>query len=405
MPKVKTTKDPMDAVLANIEKQMGNKGKPIFSRFGDMQKRTDPAISFGIRAIDDASNCGGVPRGGLVEIFGPESSGKSLLSYYLISSAQKQGLECALIDIEQSFEAPWAAQHGIDISKLFYSNDFSSGEQALEYAYQLCKSGHFGVVVIDSTAALLPLSELEGNLEDNARIGEQARMLSRGCRKIVDACGRGNAICVFINQVRDKIGVMYGNPETTPGGKALRFYSHQRIRVTSKEKIKVKEGGIERIVGQISSVTFVKNKRAVPFGQAQFKIIFDPLAFNPVMMLCNALREAGIIGSYGGIFRIKKDILDNDKSMETGATTIKELAKYLINNKIVIPLLDKLIEAKEDDPSMTIDDSILDLKKNPDNISLPDEVKPSIEAEKISDATETDISEDIQGQETSPDNE
>jgi len=169
------TRDPMESVLANIEKQMGNKGaRPAFSRFADIKALDHPVISFGLPAVDEASYCGGVPRGKMIEIFGPESSGKSLLTLYLMGSAQKQGLECALLDVEQSFDPHWAAQHGVNVDKLVYSNDFDSGEQALEYAYQLCKSGAFGLVVIDSTAALVPKAELEGTLEDNARVGAQA---------------------------------------------------------------------------------------------------------------------------------------------------------------------------------------------------------------------------------------
>ena len=192
----KEAKDPMDAVLANIEKQMGNTKKPILSRFGKIQTINEPVIPFGIQSVDDASYCGGVPRGKMVEVFGPESSGKSLITLYVIASAQRQGLDCALLDVEQSFDPTWAKKHGVDVEKLVYCQDFASGEQALEYAYQLCKSGAFGVVVVDSTAALTPLSELEGTLEDNARIGAQAQLMSRGCRKIRASCGKiGRASC------------------------------------------------------------------------------------------------------------------------------------------------------------------------------------------------------------------
>jgi len=383
------TKNPMDAVLANIEKQMGNKAKPVLARFGDIEVDNIPVIPFGLKDIDAASYCGGVPRGRMIEIYGPESSGKSLLTLYLIASAQRQGLECALLDIEQSFDPIWAASKGVDVKKLIYSNTFESGEQALEYAHLLCKSGALGVVVIDSTAALIPAAELEGSLEDNARIGAQAQLLSRGCRKIVAACGAGNTTCVFINQVRMKIGVMYGNPETTPGGNALKFYCHQRIRTSKKEKIKVKEAGEDVIVGQISEATFVKNKVARPFGRATFKIIFDAAALNPVVMLCNAAKTAKLIKTYNQLFNIPKDVL-NSKKIETGAASILELADYLIDNNLVLPLLDKVIEAYDDDKELgELDGAILEMKEDPTKIISPKSA--SVSTDKAVDATEEEL--------------
>lgn len=362
--------DPMDSVLANIEKQMGNKSRPVFSRFGKIERVNLPAISFGLPAIDDASYCGGVLRGKLVEIFGPESSGKSLMSLFLIASAQKQGLECVLVDIEQSFDAAWATRWGVDINKLIYSNNFTCGENALEYAYQFAKSGAIGLIVVDSTAALTPLSELEGTLEDNAVVGEQARMMSRGCRKITDACGKGNATCVFINQIRDKVGVKWGNPETTPGGKALKFYAHQRIRTQYKEKIIVKEMGLEKVVGTISTATFVKNKLAMPWGRAEFKIINDAKSLNPVVQLCNIARALKFIRPFNGILNIQKDVLG--KKIETGTTTMPDLANYLIQNNLVIPLLDKATEELDNDPSAEpLDEAILEMKRDPSKIVSP----------------------------------
>ena len=397
MAKDKQAKDPIDAILANIEKSMGNKGKKsTFARFGKIEREHFPVLSFGIPAVDAASYCGGVPRGKMIEIYGPESSGKSLLTLCLMATAQKNGLECALIDIEQSFDPEWAKKHGVDVDKLIFSNNFDSGENALEYAYQLCKTGAFGVVVIDSTAALTPLSELEGTLEGNARVGEQARLLSRGCRKIVKACGEGNTTCIFINQTRMKIGVMYGNPETTPGGQALKFYSHQRIRVQGSTKIKVKEGIGERVVGQKSTVTFVKNKTAPPLGKAEFQIIFDEAALNPVVMLCNALKTSKLISIYKGLLRIKPDVLDNKKPIETGMTSMPELADYIVKNDMVISLVDALVEElngiEDIDP---IDDAILELKENPSTIVSPLTAEIDVEAEMVEDATEEELGEDL----------
>jgi recombination protein RecA len=386
-------RDPLDAVLANIEKQMDNKGRPVLTRFRNVETEKVPVIPFGIKDIDDASYCGGVPRGKMVELFGLESSGKSLLSLYLIASAQQQGLECALLDIEQSFEPAWAKLHGVNVDNLVWGNSFDNGESALEYSYQLCKSGAFGLVVIDSTAALTPQSELEGSLEDNARIGEQARLLSRGCRKIRSACGQGNTTCIFINQVRMNVGVTYGNPEVTPGGKALKFYSDQRIRVAPKTKIVVKQNGKDVVVGQISTVTFVKSKVARPYGKAEFKIIFDAKSLNPVVMLCNAARSAKLVRPFKDILNISKGVLGDDK-IETGTTSATDLADYLIKNNYVIPLVEALERAVEEDGTLDpIDGAILEMKEDSSKIVSPKD-GVILESKQLSDASLAEIGDD-----------
>jgi recombination protein RecA len=382
-------KDPMDAVLANIEKQMGNQKKPILVRFGKIERTTEPIISFGIPSVDEASYCGGVPRGKMVEIFGPESSGKSLLTLYTIASAQRQGLECALLDVEQSFDPIWAKKHGVDVDKLIYCQDFESGEQALEYAYQLCKSGAFGVVVIDSTAALTPLSELEGSLQDNARVGAQAQLMSRGCRKIRSSCGTTNTTLLFINQIREKIGVMYGNPETTPGGRALKFYSDMRIRVQGKQKITVKQGSEDVVTGQISTVTFVKNKAARPFGKAEFKIIFDSASMNPVVMLCNEARTLKLIKPYKGLLRLQESV--TGEVVETKTTTLVEFADFLIKNELVIPLLDKVVMEKQE----SLDEAILEMKSDPKKIVSPTEGDISLNSKRVDDASVDEIEDEL----------
>ena len=340
----------------------------------------------------------------MVEIFGHESSGKSLLTLFVMASAQRQGLECALLDVEQSFDPVWAKRHGVNVDKLVYCNEFECGEQALEYAYQLCKSGHFGVVTVDSTAALTPKAELEGTLEDNARIGAQAALMSRGCRKIRSSCGSTNTTCLFVNQVRDKIGG-YGNPETTPGGKALKFYSDMRIRTQATQKITVKDGvdkngkAIDKIVGLITSATFVKNKVARPFGKAEFRIIFDAASMNPVMMLCNEARNYKLVRPYKGIIRIHEDV--TGETVETGTTTTLELADYLVKNNLVLPLLEKVIEkAKEDNTKEPLDEAILELKENPSKIASPSENSDiSIEAKKVDDASIDEVEVDLKEEE------
>jgi len=384
-------KDPMDAVLANIEKQMGNTKNPLLTRFEKIEASNEPVIPFGISSIDEASYSGGIPRGKMVEIYGPESGGKSLLTLYAIASAQRQGLECALLDIEQSFDPNWAKKHGVNVDKLVYCNSFDSGEQALEYGYQICKSGGFGMLVIDSTAALTPKAELEGTLEDNARIGAQAQLMSRGCRKIRSSCGTTNTICVFVNQTRMNVG-MYGNPETTPGGKALKFYSDLRIRVQSKQKITVKDGKDDKIVGQISAVTFIKNRVARPFGRAEFRIIFDPSSMNPVVMLCNEARNLKLIKPYKGLLRIQEEV--TGETVETGATTILDVADFLVKNKLVIPLLEKVEEAKID-PKDQLDGIILEMKENPSKIVSPIGGDISLVDKRVDDASPEELVGDI----------
>lgn len=396
----KQAKDSMASVLANIEKQMGNKGTPMLSRFGDIEIEPVQSISFGLKGIDDASYIGGVPRGKMVELFGPESSGKSLLSLFLIANSQKQGLECALIDIEQSFDPNWAARQGVDVDKLIYSNSFESGEQALEYSYQIVKSGAFALVIIDSTAALIPKAELEGTLEDNARVGAQAQLMSRGCRKIRSSCGATGTSCIFINQLREKIGVMHGNPEITPGGRALKFYADQRIRVQSKGKIIVKEGGKDVAVGQNSEVVFVKNKTARPFGRAEFKIIFDQEALNPVVMLCHAARGLKLIKTYNGLFNLAKGIV-GDK-VETGKATLVDVADYLVSNKLVIPLLEKTIEECESDPKAEpLDEAILEIQKDPSKIVSPLDKKANVDSVQMENANKEELGDDAK-EETEP---
>jgi recombination protein RecA len=398
----KEAADPMKAVLANIEKRMGKsksakEAKSPFARFNDIEKVDVDVIPFGIKDIDDASYADGIPRGKMVEIFGGESSGKSLLTLHLIASAQKQGLDCALVDIEQSFDPAWAEMHGVDVGKLIYANTFDgAGEEALEYTYQLCKSGAFGLVVVDSTAALTPMSEIEGSLENNARVGAQAQMMSRGCRKICAACGASQTTCVFINQIRMKIGVTWGNPETTPGGKALPFYSHIRIKVRKTGTIKAKEDGVDKVVGQTSAVQFIKNKIARPFGQAEFKVVFDPKALNPVVMLCNALREAKMISIRNSIFSIAKDTaldyFDEKKSISTGTTNLADLADWLIEHDLVVRMLDILLEEMEEDEMLNInigelDEVVIELKEDPTKIVSPTG-KVIIETKKLGDISE-----------------
>ena len=258
-------KKALETALAQIEK---NFGKGAIMRLGDDIPVNVEAISTGSLSLDLALGIGGVPRGRIVEIYGPESSGKTTLALHILASAQKEGGEVAFIDVEHALEPAYARALGVDIDSLLISQP-DTGEQALEITEQLVRSGALDVVVVDSVAALLPRSELEGEMGESS-VGVIARLMSQALRKLAGTVSRTNCIVVFINQLREKIGVMYGNPETTTGGNALKFYSSVRLDVRKLEAIK---SGTE-IVGNRTRVKVIKNKCAPPFREAVFDIMY-----------------------------------------------------------------------------------------------------------------------------------
>jgi recombination protein RecA len=297
----------LDVALGQIERQFG---KGSVMRMSDQAAVAVGAVSTGSLALDLALGIGGLPRGRIVEVFGPEASGKTTLVYHVIAEAQRRGGICAFVDAEHAMDPQYARRIGVDIDQLLVSQP-DTGEQALEIVELLIRSGALDVVAIDSVAALVPKAEIEGEMGDT-HVGLQARLMSQALRKLAGTLNRTETICIFTNQLREKIGVMFGNPETTPGGRALKFYSSVRLDIRRIETLKE---GVEAIGNRVR-VKVVKNKVAPPFKQAEFDIIYGSgISWEGTVL--DAALERKVVQKSGSYFSFEDERLGQGRQNAT----------------------------------------------------------------------------------------
>ncbi len=314
----------LKAKFLEMEKRFG---KGTVMRMGDKGVQQVEVISSGSIGLDSALGIGGIPRGRITEIYGPESSGKTTIALHIIAEAQKMGGEVAFVDAEHALDPEYAKKLGVDVEKMIVSQP-DNGEQALEITEMLTRSGAIDVIVIDSVAALVPKTEIEGEMGDSV-VGLQARLMSQALRKLTGIVNKSNTIVIFINQLREKIGVMFGNPETTTGGRALKFYSSVRIEIRRGEAIKI---GTD-IVGNKTRAKIVKNKMAPPFKDAEFDIMYGE-GISKAGEIVDMGVEEGIIQKSGAWFAYK------DARIAQGRDNAK---KFLIDNPEVMDEIELII--------------------------------------------------------------
>ena len=335
----------LDAAMAQIEKQFG---QGAVMRLGDKSQVEIDTIPTGALTLDIALGIGGLPRGRIIEIYGPESSGKTTVALHCVAEAQKMGGTCAFIDAEPALDPVYAGNIGVDVDNLLLSQP-DTGEQALEICETLVRSGCIDVVVIDSVAALVPRAEIEGEMGDS-HVGLQARLMSQALRKLAPVVSKSNTICIFINQLREKVGVMFGNPETTPGGRALKFYASVRLDV---RKVETLRNGTD-VVGSHTRVKVVKNKVAPPFKEAEFDIMYGKGVSSEGCILDLAV-ENNIVDKSGSWFAY------NGAKIAQGRDAAKQ---YLldhpdIKDEIEDKIRDSYMPADDDDSGMVLDGDVV----------------------------------------------
>ncbi len=318
-------KKALDIAMAQIEK---NFGKGSVMKLGEVGQLSIDTIPSGALSLDIALGVGGFPRGRIIEIFGPESSGKTTVALHAIAQAQKQGGIAAFIDAEHALDPVYAKKLGVDIDNLIVAQP-DTGEQALEIAEQLVRSGAVDIITVDSVAALVPKAEIDGEMGDS-HIGLQARLMSQALRKLTGVLNKSRTVAIFINQLREKVGIMFGNPETTPGGRALKFYSSVRLDVRKQEAIKING----EIKGSRTKVKVVKNKVAPPFREAVFDIIYGEGISNEGCVLDLAV-EMDIINKSGAWFSY------NGEKIGQGRENVKT---YLKENPNIMEEIEKKVK-------------------------------------------------------------
>ena len=328
----------LDQVLADIEKQFG---KGAIMKLGEKGVRNIDVVSSGSLALDQALGVGGYPKGRIIEIFGPESSGKTTLALHAIAEVQKLGGRAAFIDAEHALDPVYAKKLGVDTDELLLSQP-DTGEQALEIVEALVRSGAMSIIVVDSVAALVPQAEIEGEMGDSF-VGIQARLMSQGLRKLTPTVSKSKASIIFINQLREKVGIMFGNPETTPGGRALKFYSTVRLDVRRGEQIKVNGD----VLGNKTIVKVVKNKVAPPFKTAELEIMYGE-GISKEGEVIDIASNIGIIDKSGAWFSYKGEKIGQGKeNVKLVFKSNPEMYKE-IEEKVRAHIFDDKEESKEE---------------------------------------------------------